>query len=318
MRLKFGRPDIDRYRDRFDLPAAAPDAPLTFTWMGVSTLLVRDRDTALLTDGFFSRPGMLEVGFGRIRPSRARIDDALRRAGVDRLAAVLPVHTHYDHVLDSAMVAERTGAVMVGGESAANVARGQGLAADRIVVADQGVTMGFGGFDVTLLESEHCPPDRFPGVITEPVRPPVKTAAYKCGEAWSTLIHHRPSGRRLLIQGSAGFRAGALAGRTAEVAYLGIGQLGVQPDAYIERYWDETVRAVGAQRVVLTHWDDFFRPLTEPLRALPYAADDLDVTMRVLGRLAERDGVSLHLPTVWQPSDPWARDLAARRAVTGG
>jgi hypothetical protein len=58
--------------------------------------------------------------------------------------------------------------------------------------------------------------------------------------------------------------------------------------------------------VVLIHWDDFFRPLTEPLRALPYAGDDLDVSMRVLGRLAAEDGIPLHLPRVWQREDPWA------------
>ena len=132
-----------------------------------------------------------------------------------------------------------------------------------------------------------------------------KTSAYRCGEAWSTLVHHRRTGRRLLIQGSAGFRAGALTGRQAEVAYLGVGQLGIQPQTYIKQYWDETVRAVGARRVVLIHWDDFFRPLTQPLRALPYAADDLDATMSVLTALAEHDRVALHLPTVWQPTDPW-------------
>jgi len=63
---------------------------------------------------------------------------------------------------------------------------------------------------------------------------------------------------------------------------------------------------VGARLVVLIHWDDFFRPLTKPLRALPYAGDDLDVTMSVLGALAERDGVSMHLPQLWQRADPWA------------
>lgn len=89
---------------------------------------------------------------------------------------------------------------------------------------------------------------------------------------------------------------GALAGPDAEGAYLGVGQLGVQPQDYIEAYWEHTVRAVGARRVVLTHWDDFFRPLDRPLRALPYAGDDLDVTMGVLGRLADEDGVALHLP----------------------
>lgn len=305
MRLKLGRPDISKYRRHFDVPDATSESPLTVTWMGVSTLLVDDGTSAVLTDGFFSRPGLIDVGLRKLRPSSSRIDAALTRAGIDRLTAVLPVHTHYDHAMDTAVVAERTGAVVVGGASAVNIARGQHLPEDRIRIATPGTEMDLGHFGVTLIESHHCPPDRFPGSITDPVVPPVKASAYRCGEAWSTLVHHRPSGRRLLIQGSAGFAAGALGGRRAEVAYLGVGQLGVQPERYIRQYWNETVRTVGARLVVLIHWDDFFRPLTKPVRALPYAGDDLDVAMRVLTALAERDGITVHLPSLWQRADPW-------------
>ena len=306
MRLKLGRPDIAKYRRHFDVPDATSESPLTVTWMGVSTLLVDDGTSALLTDGFFSRPPLIDVGTRRLRSSSSRIDAALTRAGIDRLTAVLPVHTHYDHAMDTAIVAERTEAVVIGGESAANIARGQGLSEDRIVVAAPGSEMDIGTFGVTLIESHHCPPDRFPGSITDPVVPPVKASAYRCGEAWSTLVHHRPSGRGLLIQGSAGFAAGARGGRRAGGGCVGVGQLGVQPERYIRQYWNETVRAVGARLVVLIHWDDFFRPLTKPLRALPYAGDDLDVTMNVLGALAERDGVTMRLPQLWQRADPWA------------
>lgn len=306
MRLRLGRPDIAHYRDRFDVPAADPDAALSIMWLGVSTLLVDDGTSALLTDGFFSRPGLVDVGLRRLTPSAARIDYCLNRAQVNRLAAVLPVHTHYDHAMDSAPVAARTGARLIGGESAANIARGHGLPDEQIVVAASGEELTLGPFSVTLIESHHCPPDRFPGTITSPVVPPAKASAFRCGEAWSTLIHHAPSDRRLLIQGSAGFLPGALDGRRAEITYLGVGQLGIQPREYIEQYWEQTVRTVGARRVVLIHWDDFFRPLTEPMRALPYAADDLDVSIRVLSELAKRDGVTLHLPTVWQRADPWA------------
>lgn len=305
MRLKLGRPDLGAYRDSFDAPAAEADSDLTVTWLGVSTLLIDDGTTALMTDGFFSRPSYIEVGLRRLQPCVSRISECLARAGVSRLAAVLPVHTHFDHAMDSAVVAARTGARVVGGESAANIARGQGLPTDRIVVAEPGTQLSFGSFAVTLIESHHCPPDRFPGVISAPVVPPARASAFRCGEAWSTLIEHVPSGRRLLIQGSAGFRSGALAGQRAEVVYLGVGQLGVQPIDYIERYWQETVCTVAARRVVLIHWDDFFHPLTAPLRALPYAGDDLDVTMRVLGRLADADGVAMHLPRLWQRCDPW-------------
>lgn len=305
MRLKLGRPDLARYADRFNVPVAEQASPLWVTWLGVATLLVDDGTSALMTDGYFSRPGLAAVAAGKVAPSPARVDGCLARVKVSRLAAVIPVHTHIDHALDSALVADRTGAQLVGGESAANVGRGYGLPADRIVVAVSGEPMTLGAFDVTLIKSHHCPPDRFPGVISEPLRPPVKASAYRCGEAWSALIHHRPSGRRLLIQGSAGYVTGALDGVRADAVYLSVGQLGLQPRSYIEEYWDQTVRAVGARRVIPIHWDDFFRPLTKPLRALPFAGDDLDVSIRVLDGLADRDGVAVQMPTVFQREDPW-------------
>jgi len=246
------------------------------------------------------------VAAGKVSPSPARVDGCLARAKVSRLEAVIPVHTHIDHVMDSALVADRTGALLVGGESAANVGRGYGLGEDRVVVAVSGEPIRLGAFDVTLVESHHCSPDRFPGVISAPLTPPVKASAYRCGEAWSALVQHRPSGRRLLIQGSAGFVPGALAGHHADAVYLSVGQLGLQPRSYLVDYWTQTVRSVGARRVILIHWDDFFRPLSKPLRALPYAGDDLDVSIRVLAGLAERDGVALHLPTVFRRENPWA------------
>ena len=302
MRLKLGRPDISRYAERFDVPTA--DGGLGVTFLGVASLLLDDGETAVLTDGFFSRPSLAKVALGKVAPDLARIDAALARAGVDRLAAVVPVHSHFDHAMDSAVVADKTGAVLIGGASTAYVGSGHGLPADRVRMATPGEPMPYGAFTLTLIESHHCPPDRFPGEITAPVVPPVKAAAYKCGEAWSILVSHQ-SGPSALLQGSAGFVAGSLAGRSADVAYLGIGQLGVQSEDYIRTYWAETVFAVGARRVVVTHWDDFFRPLDHELRALPYLGDDLDVTMRVLDELAAASGVSVHFPTVWRREDPW-------------
>lgn len=306
MRLRLGRPDVGRYSHRFTVPAAESGAPLTVTWLGVSTLLLDDGSSTLMTDGYFSRPSLAQVALGKVSPSPARVDGCLARLQLTRLEAVIPVHTHIDHALDSALVADRTGARLVGGESAANVGRGYGLAADRLVVAVSGEPIRLGAFDITLIKSRHSDPDRFPGEITAPVITPVRASAYRCGESWSTLVHHRPSDRRLLIQGSAGFVTGALAGHRADVVYLGVGQLGIQAEPYLVDYWTETVRTVGARRVVLVHWDDFFRPLSEPLRALPYAADDLDVSLRILSKLADQDGVALDMPTVWRREDPWA------------
>ena len=108
MRARLGRPDLARYADRFDVPEA--EGAFATTFLGVSTVLVDDGETALLTDGYFSRPSMGRVLLGRLTPDEARIDAALHRAGIDRLAVVAPVHTHFDHALDSPAVVRRTGA----------------------------------------------------------------------------------------------------------------------------------------------------------------------------------------------------------------
>ena len=60
--------------------------------------------------------------------------------------------------------------------------------------------------------------------------------------------------------GQRGIRPGRTRRQQADVAYLGAGQLGAQSEDYITEYWSQTVRTVGARRVVLIHWDDFFRP----------------------------------------------------------
>jgi L-ascorbate metabolism protein UlaG (beta-lactamase superfamily) len=305
MRAKLGRPDLSRYARRFDVPPAA--GGLSVTFCGVTTLLFDDGDSAILTDGFFSRPSLLKVAFRKLAPDARRITAGLSNAGLDgrRVDAVIPVHTHFDHAMDSAVVARRCGATLLGGRSAAHIGRGHGLPPQHIRVVATGERLTFGSFTVTFLESAHCPPDRFPGGITGPVVPPARAGAYRCGEAWSLLVRHT-SGRAALVQGSAGFVTGGLEGHRASVAYLGVGQLGLHDESYITSYWQETIRTVGASSVVLIHWDDFFRSLDRPLRALPYAGDDLDTTMGVLSRLADRDGVDLHLPTVWRREDPWS------------
>lgn len=91
MRLPFGRPDIDRYADRANLPEARGGPAVTF--LGVASLLIDDGDSAFMTDGFFSRPGLLAVASGRISPDEQRITDGLRRAAPSGLAGIVSLHT---------------------------------------------------------------------------------------------------------------------------------------------------------------------------------------------------------------------------------
>jgi L-ascorbate metabolism protein UlaG (beta-lactamase superfamily) len=295
------RPSLDAHAALF-LPSGGP-APIgprvAVTFLGVTTLLISDGETSLMTDGFFSRPGALATFLGRIAPDADAIERALDRAGVRELAAVIPVHSHYDHAMDSPEVARRTGALLVGSESSANIARGAGLPEERIRVATPGEPMHFGSFEVTLIRSKHFPHGMAMGEITEPLVPPARAFEYREGGSFSVLVAH-PAGT-LLVQGSAGFEPGVLAGRRADVVLLGVGALGTRDEAYREAYWDEVVAPVAPRCVIPIHWDDLTRPLDAPLVLAPRLLDDFDATIAFLGRRAAAGNTALGLLPVWEP-----------------
>ncbi|WP_393063103.1 MBL fold metallo-hydrolase [Streptomyces sp. LN549] len=296
-------PSLTPWTYLYEPPAPPRPGALRTVFLGVSTLLLDDGDTAILTDGFFSRPGLLHMRFGRLRPHRARIADGLRRAGIDHLDAVFVVHSHYDHALDSPEVAAVTGARLIGSPSTHNIARGQGFPDDRFQPAVTGEPFTIGRFTLTALAARHSPGDIAPGRIDRPLRPPARATDYRTGDCYT--LHVRHDARRLLIHASAHSLPGALDGHVADTVYLGIGALGKQDEAFREEYWHRLVTATGARRVIPIHWDDFFRPLDRPLRPFRTFLDDFPVTMDFLTRKAERAGVSLALPVIGRRADPW-------------
>lgn len=259
------RPGLDQEAaHRYD--AAPRPGALTATWFGVTAVLLSDGEHALFVDPFFTRPvGLINLLRNvPIAPDEALIRDGLARAGVTKLDAVLVSHSHYDHAMDAAVVAQLTGAHLAGSASTANVGRGGGLDETRIDTIRPGEPLLYGPFKVTFIESRHAGATGGAptGDITAPLHPPATYFDYRQGGTFSILIEH-PQGS-LLHHGSAGFVPGALKGRHADVVFLGIALL---PD--LDGYLANTVDAVGAKRLIPVHWDDFTRPLSEPLLPMP-------------------------------------------------
>lgn len=285
------------------LPPSEPASDrLTAQFMGVSTLMLSDGETSLMTDGFFSRPGLLKVALGRIGPDCERIDATLRAIGYPTLAAVMVAHAHYDHALDSAVVASRTGAVLIGSASVANIGLGAGLSPERIKTVETRQTFEFGQFTVKAFPSPHSSDARYPGTIDAPLKPPARTREYKEGGNYSYLIEQR-NGLRILIHPSANFTKGQFNNVKADVVFLGIGMLGKQDLQFARDYWHEVVQVTGARLVIPIHWDDFFEPLDKGLHPMPAWMDPVEVAMQRLMPLALADGVALRLMPLYQAVD---------------
>ena len=240
-----------------------PDA-VTVTWLGVTTLLFDDGSTQILIDGFFSRPSIADIVFSaNVQSSAAKIDFVMDEYRMRRLAAIIPVHSHFDHAMDIGAIANRSSASIIGSESTANIARGAGVPEDQIVVAVSGSDHSFGEFSVRIIDSSHAPLGwgasvPYAGTIDAPLELPAPVSAWREGKSYSVVVMH-PQGTTL-IQGSAGFSPGALDDVDADVVMLGAFGLENFGREYAEKYWLSMVTSTGAKRVIPIHFDDYTQP----------------------------------------------------------
>lgn len=283
-----------------------PTNMVTVTWLGTTTLLFDDGETQVMIDGNFTRVNLLKIAsFMPITSDVATINYALAEFGIDRLAAIVPVHSHFDHAMDIGHVANRTSAVILGSESTANIARGAKVPVDQYQILAEGEMRQFGDFTIRLLASRHAPVKTggdgpwFPGTIDTELRQPASVSEWREGVVWSVFLGH-PRGTTL-IQGSGGYIEGKLQGESADVVMLSIAGLAGLGKDFVSVLWDETVRATGASRVIAVHHDDFTAPFGE-VRLFPHVADNILVTARWISEInADADAeLTIELPPFGQ------------------
>ena len=304
------------WRDRPDLgaidwpaPAVASSADtdsVTVTWLGVTSLLFDDGETQILIDGFFSRPSLADILLRRpVDNDIPQINAVMNEFRMRRLAAIIPVHGHFDHAMDVGAIANRSSASIVGSESTAQLARGAGVPEDQISIAEDGASYEFGAFRVTLIAARHAPIGwrgsvPLDGVVEEPLTPPQPITAWRMGGAYTVVIEH-PQGTAL-VQGSAGYRKYRLQNIAADVVFLGVAQLDTLGRSYTDLYWQHTVTATGSHSVYPIHFDDYTKPFGEIVLP-PKIVDNFEKTAVWLDEIRRRWDVdtSLFMPEFGKP-----------------
>ncbi len=283
-----------------------PGEGVTVTWFGVTTLLFDDGDTQILIDGFVSRPTLFDIVLRLpVANDVAGINRFLIDYDISRLAAIVPVHSHYDHAMDAGAIANRTNAPVLGSSSTAELTLGADVPDDQIIVAEPGTDYDFGRFTVRLIHSSHAPVGwngsvPLAGTIDRRVALPAPVTAFREGTTYSVLVSH-PAGEAL-VQGSAGILPGALDDRKVDTVFLGVGMLESLGRDYMENYWQSTVTVTGARTVVPVHFDDYTQPFGT-IRLAPKILDDFSVTARILEDLRRRwdNDTRLYLPAFGVP-----------------
>lgn len=245
---------------------------LTVQFIGNTNLLFSDGTTAILTDGFFTRPSAYTVLFDKVAPDQSIIKYCLEKAKITALDAVIPVHSHFDHAMDAPLVTDLTGAQLIGSTSTANIGKGYGLDAHKITVPTLDSTTEIGAFKITFIKSNHWQyPDAeqrkilLNNKIEQPLVTPASIYDYKEGDSYTILLEHGRT--KIAIQGSAGYKENSLPAFDADILFLSIAGLESMDASYNQAYQDHLITPLKAEVLVPIHWDDFTVPLSDkPLK----------------------------------------------------
>lgn len=286
---------------------------LTLQYLGVGGWLFRFGQSALLTAPFFSNPSLLDVGMAGLAPDSTRIDRFL--PPVTDVSAVLVGHAHYDHLMDVPYILRRHAphARLYGNRTAVNLVAGDpGIDPNRLHDVESlagspehpGEWVYLPGHRVRFmaLESGHAPHlfglHFYRGERDTPAeRLPRAAGEWVEGRPLAFLIDFLgPDGEvafRVHYQDAAseapeGFPPPLEDGVPVDLAI-------VCPPGFqhVDGYPEGILTHLNPSLVLLGHWEDFFRPRSEPAR--PVATLDLDAFLTRMQRVLP-DGAESALP----------------------
>lgn len=313
IRRPLDQPSLRPYKALMREPQSM-QGPLRIWFLGASTIVLRDEESTILIDGFFTRPSSLPMLLSPLKSDRDRVEEGMKLGGFEdrpEAQALFVAHAHHDHVLDLAAVANWTGATLIGDSSSVNVARGE--LEGNFCVAEQGDRFKIGNFTVRVFVTPHSKGDIAPirGRVTSSKARSRWLADYRTRTSHAYHIEHVGSDgrtRRILIVPSANFspdsseKPGSFEKVEAEVVFLAVAKLHKLPRGDAREYWKRAVEDTNASLVIPIHWDDIRDRLADksggarPFETIPYLQDDFRKAMAIILPLALSQKVEVRIP----------------------
>ncbi len=263
---------------------------LEMRWLGVAGIELRANEQILVIDPFVTRPPFRRMWWGRVRS-----DSDLAAATVPNGDFVLVTHAHWDHVMDVPAVIEQTKAIAYGSPNTCQLLAILGVPEEYLYEIKVGDQLTLGTFEVAIFPAEHGLVMGRPfatGSLARNLRPPLRMRDYRMDVCFSFLIE--VGGLRFLDWSSEQIHLAPL----ADVLF-------VKPFRE-QAYYEALLGVVQPGVVIPIHWDDFMRPLTQPLRPMlkpprmafpPFARVDLTAFSQLIKRITPQ--TQMFLPEIF-------------------
>lgn len=241
---------------------------LRLTYLGNAGWEITDGRRVVLVDPFLTQFARWAPGSASSDgPSPAELyapDTALINKHVSRADYILITHGHSDHALDAGYIAERTGAVIIGHETAANLARAYAVPEDNLITVIGGEDYDFEDFSLRVVPNIHSALDdkryynngrKITGNAPRGLKAPLRRIDYVEGGNLAYLL--RMGGHEVLIMGSMNYIEREMEGLRPDIALVGANSQRLE----IFDYTGRLLRALGYPALVIpTHADGYGNP----------------------------------------------------------
>jgi L-ascorbate metabolism protein UlaG (beta-lactamase superfamily) len=237
-------------------------AGVNLRWFGTNAWEISFGNKTIWLDPWLTRysTGILAGRFDPATP--ISVDEALLDTHIPKADIILIGHGHFDHIADVPYLAKKTGAMVIGSETHANMLRAYGVPDRQLVHVRGGENLQFDGFSIEVFPSLHGLDANkqfvFPRHLV--TVPPMPTRTDELVEG-DTFIYQLTlgSGFSILLMSTGNFIERALTGLRPDVALLGATSTFTQTHRYNARL----LNVLNYPRVIVpTHWDMWEKPLS--------------------------------------------------------
>jgi L-ascorbate metabolism protein UlaG (beta-lactamase superfamily) len=247
--------------------SALKPGELRLTYLGNAGWEITDGTTVVLVDPFltqFARWTRTGAESGPEPEALYLPDTALINQHVTRADYILITHGHSDHALDAGYISRKTGATIIGHETAANLARAYDVRDSALITVIGGEDYAFGSFSLRVIPNIHSALDNkryynngrgITGNAPRGLRAPLRRKDYVEGGNLAYLL--RMAGHEVLIMGSMNYIEREMDGLRPDIALVGANSQRLE----IHEYTARLMRVLGQPALVIpSHADAYGNP----------------------------------------------------------
>ncbi len=248
--------------------AALNTGEVRLTYLGNAGWEITDGKKIILVDPFLTQfarwTNSATQADGPAPDALYPADTALISQHVTRADYIVITHGHPDHALDAGYISRKTGATIIGHETAANLARAYGVTDSSLITVIGGEDYEFGDFSLLVIPNIHSALDKkhyynntrgIVGTAPRGLKAPLRRKDYVEGGNLAYLL--RIAGHEILIMGSMTYIEREMEGLRPDIALVGANSQRLE----VHDFTGRLMRALGKPALVIpTHADAYGDP----------------------------------------------------------